>query len=144
MMIVVKVTCVWKSTRYLVLTWLGNQNLFLFCCVTWASHLTALGFNFLFWKRAVFLFCRTLEEGCTLCRWHPLGYHSTGMMQGSSLKAEMKTKLALLALKPNFANPVKPCIGNHFVRNKQYKNACRCWCGLVDKNRWHTDIHIPV
>lgn len=66
-----------------VINWLGDQNLFLLCCVTSGNSLNLSELQFLILQVAFLLLCRTLGKGkyhshCIPHGWHPLECHAVG------------------------------------------------------------------
>ena len=120
-----------------VINWLGDQNLFLLCCVTSDSSLNLSELQFPILHGAVLLLCRTLgrqkcHSHCIPHRWHPIPPHC-GMVQCSGLSSGVETRLTLPASQSKFKNLMKPGRGHCLVREiSTTKHSCRCF--LVGKS----------
>lgn len=111
-----------KATQYRgkhkiagVINWLGDQNLFLLCCVTSDNSLNLSELQFPILQVAVLLLCRTLGKGKYHSHCIPHGWHHCGMVQRSGVSSGMETRLTLPASQPKFENPMKPCRGDCLV-----------------------------
>lgn len=102
-------------------TW--RSDFFPPCCVTLDTHLTSLGFSFLFWKGAVLLLWRILGGIIHIV------FYVDGTLWSTTPREWCKAVAWQLGWKQKLSylphslilNSMKPCIRNHFVRNKQCK-----------------------
>lgn len=139
--IVVKVTwCREKHKITGVITWLGDQTLFLLCCVTMDSS-TSPGFSSLFWKQVELLLCRTLRQGA------PLG------VDGAPLSATPLEWCEAAAWELGWKQNLL-CLPHSLILKIQWDHAWEItlWeistttCLLLPLlfDGWHTDMYVAV